>query len=417
MLTFGFLALVARAMPSDEYAGFGAFWSMTLILGFGAFLPVELELARSLSDRGSTKPPPGTGRTTGLLAVGGVASTLIAAPLLVTAFGGQTGPLVALVALVLTSAGQFVLRGMLLGRGRLRTHGTLLLVDSVLRVAFAGLVSILLPGAGPTAYAWALVAAIATTHVPLLVWQRTRASGPHGEDVGPLTVQGPSHGFGYAVAHLLIGTLAAQVLLNSAPIVVAALADRAEAAAAAAFVACFTLVRLPLFVAVSLQSALVPLLVGARRSGGPAAARALVVRILLGTGGISLVALAVGAALGPPTVGLLFGPEFTITGLDFGLLSAGAAIHLGLLVVSQVLVADQRHRAVAVVWASGLAAGALVLAAVPDLLLRATLAFTVGSAIALSVSAFAVLSGAGAVPLREEDTAAPSVTPRPPSGA
>src|SRR3954451_16310043 len=67
-LVYGYLALIAHALSGGEYADFGAFWSIALIIGFGAFLPVELELARLLSSRPrGSRLPAGT-----LPAIGGL---------------------------------------------------------------------------------------------------------------------------------------------------------------------------------------------------------------------------------------------------------------------------------------------------------------------------------------------------------
>src|SRR3954447_22846596 len=46
LLVNAYLAVVARNLEPAEYGYFGAFWSLSLLIGFGAFLPVEQELAR-----------------------------------------------------------------------------------------------------------------------------------------------------------------------------------------------------------------------------------------------------------------------------------------------------------------------------------------------------------------------------------
>ncbi|KQS58091.1 hypothetical protein ASG36_16285 [Geodermatophilus sp. Leaf369] len=397
-LTYGYLAIVARNLSGGEYGGFGAFWSMSLIVGFGAFLPVELELARRLSARRSAGLPALTTTTICLLVVGCLVALGAAAPLLVPAFAGDRGTLAPLGLLVLVSAGQFLLRGLLLGTGRLQTHGTLLLIDSVLRVALAVGVSLVFPSAGQTAFAWTLVVAAALTHLPLLAWTRLRPQARSGvkdsSDVsaGPGRSEVDERPFPSAVAHLLVGSLAAQVLLNSSPVLIASVADAAEAPLAAAYVATFTLVRLPLFVAVPLQSALVPVIIGARERGGPSAVRRLVIRTLAATAAAGAAALALGASVGPWVVSVLFGAQYALSRPETGLLALGAGLHLGLLVLSQVLVSAGRQRRVAVVWTAGLSIGSVVFWALPDLVLRASLAFTVGSGAALIVSAAFLVS-------------------------
>lgn len=399
VLTYAYLAIVARNLPGDDYSGFGAFWSLALIVGFGAFLPLELELARALSADPTSGLPHRAGRTLTWLTAGCLAAVAIGSPLLVPALGGASS-LVPLVALVGVSAGQFLLRGLLLGRGQLTTHGTVLLLDSGLRVALASIVGVLAPEAGSTVYAWTTVGAAALAHLPLLALtvcgRRSQARRTPGGDSGS-SEAAERRSIAPAVGHLLLGTLSAQVLLNASPVLVSAAAGRAAAGSAAAYVACFTLVRLPLFVAVPLQSALVPLLVGAARSGGATAVRSVALKVLAGTAAVAAAGWVLGTTIGPALVGLLFGDEYRLSGSTVGLLALGAGLHVGLLVLSQVLVATELHRRVAMVWVTGVLVAAATFVTVPDLVLRATLAFTLGTAAALVTSTVFVTSrGVGA---------------------
>ncbi|GAB4080396.1 hypothetical protein GCU67_18060 [Modestobacter muralis] len=390
--TYAYLALVARALPVADYGWFGSYWSLALVIGFGAFLPVELELARLVQLRPpGARVPAGAPVALAGLALVSAAVLLLAAPALVPALGGQTGFLVALLCVCAVSAGQFLLRGLLLGTGRLGLHGTVLLLDSGLRVLLAAGLTWVAPDAGGAAYAWTLVAAMALAHLPLLGWVllRRRRAAPV-----PVPVPGPAgpRPFLGAVGPLLIGTLCAQVLLNAAPVLVTGAAGAGEAVLAAQFVASYTLVRLPLFVAVPLQSALIPVLTRVQAEGDGARLRAAVVRGLAVLAAAAVLALGVGLWLGPPVVGLVFGDGYALPGSEIALLAVGSVAHLGLLVASQALVAGARHRAVAAVWLSGLAAAAVVFVLVPGLVLRSGLAFTVGSTVALLVAAAVLLT-------------------------
>ena len=178
-LVYGYLALIAHALSGGEYADFGAYWSIALIIGFGAFLPVELELARLLSSRPpGSRLPAGTMRAIGGLVAGTVLVVLVTLPLLLPAVGGA-GVVLALLAICVVSGGQFLLRGILLGSGRLHLHGSLLLLDAALRVGAAAAVVVLLPDAGPAAFAWTLVFAISLAHLPVLaLLARSRSRSP-----------------------------------------------------------------------------------------------------------------------------------------------------------------------------------------------------------------------------------------------
>jgi O-antigen/teichoic acid export membrane protein len=395
VLTYGYQALVARAVPVADYGWFGSYWSLALVIGFGAFLPVELELARLLQQRpAGARLPAGTLRT--VLALTGLSAgcLLLAGPRLVAALGDDAAFLLALLCICVISAGQFLVRGLLLGTGRLGTHGTVLLVDSGLRVVLALVLARSAPDAGGGSYAWTLVAAMGLAHLPLLGWLLLRRSpGPRDPGGrGPRDPGDPGAGpFVRAVGHLLVGSLCAQALLNAAPVLITALAAPGEEVRAAQFVASFTLVRLPLFVAVPLQSAMIPALVQlqAEEDGGRLAGllrRGLAAVVLLGAA-----AAAVGLWLGPGVVRLVFGDAYALPGGDIAVLAVGSVLHLGLLVAGQALVAAGRHRAVATVWVAGLLAACLCFLLVPDLVLRAALAFTGGSGVALACAAVALV--------------------------
>ncbi|MGY1781208.1 hypothetical protein [Geodermatophilus sp. SYSU D01036] len=374
VLTYAYLTVAARALPADGYAAFGAYWSLALVVSSGLFLPLELEVARTVHLRGGSMPP-GTVRAVAALTTLALVAVAATAPLLARAVGGSPGLVVALAVVALVAPAQFLLRGVLLGRGRYRTHGVVLLADAVLRLAGALVVVALASPVTPAALGWTLVAAIGLAHVPVLVLAlRTRGGVP---------APGPGVALP-AVGSLLVGTLCAQVLLNAAPVLVTVGAGPGGGMAAAAFVAAFTLVRLPLFVAVPLQSALIPGLVDAGAGVGSAARVRIVRRLLLAVAGLTAAAAAVGAVAGPPVVALVFGDRYTPSPADVGVLAAGSIVHLGLLVAGQAVVAAGRHRDSALSWVAGLVVASVVVAVVPGHTAAPAWAFAVGSAAALA---------------------------------
>jgi hypothetical protein len=74
------------------------------------------------------------------------------------------------------------------------------------------------------------------------------------------------------------------------------------------------------------------------------------------------------------------------------LLALGVAIYVGLVIVTQVLVAAARHRDVAWSWLSGLIAGGVTAVLVPGLLARAELSFLAGTVVAWLVGVSLVLA-------------------------
>ncbi|GLZ31662.1 hypothetical protein Lesp02_38500 [Lentzea sp. NBRC 105346] len=339
LLVNAHLAVVARAVSPAEYADFGAFWSIALLVGFGAFLPVEQELARL-----------GPGKALRSAAV--VALAVAAAEALPAL---AVSPV--LVVLCFVSAGQFLVRGALIGSGRLRWHGTLLVADTALRVVFA-LVVASLGATTSVPFEWTLVAAIALAHLPLLPGILRRG----GAEV-------PPRAFGKAVAPLLVGSVCAQLLLNGIPALTAAIAtDRAEAGV---FLAAFLLARVPLFVAVPLQTALLPALKGNEVTA--------VVRCAVALAAAAVLGVVAAVTVGPWLVRLVFGPGYVVSTVDMALMVLGVVAHLGLIVTTQALVARALHNRVAWCWLAGVATALVAFAAVPDLLLRAEIAFLTGS--------------------------------------
>ena len=382
LLTYAYLAVTARALPAAEYATFGAFWSLALVVGMGAFTPLEHEVARlvHLSPPGAVLPRgtlPAAGGLTALVLVG----LAVSGPLLLPALDGSTAVVTALVVTALVSGPQFLVRGVLLGRGALGLHGAVVLLDAGLRLVAAAAVAGWAGADDAGNFAWTLVAAVGLAHLPVLAWLVLRR--PAGARTGGLRIRPGDLG------HLLVGSVCAQVLLNAAPVLVTATATGPDVALAAAFVASFTLVRLPLFVAVPLQGALIPSLTAV--AGDPRAVRRLVTRTAVGIAGMSAAGAVVGWVAGPHLVTLLFGERYALPGRDLALLATGSGLYLGLLITGQALLAAARHRDVAVVWTVGLVTAAVVFAAVPALVLRAGLAFTAGSGLAFACGLLVLL--------------------------
>jgi O-antigen/teichoic acid export membrane protein len=388
-----YLATVARNLTAAEYAYFGAFWSLAQVAGFGMFLSIEQETARLLQVK---KRPLGVLKATlitaAAMAVGQLAVVALAWPLLQRTFGGHAVVVVAFGVLCLVSAGQFVVRGALIGMNRMGRHAFIMFVDALLRVAFAALVATLVATPGSAGFAWTLTAAIALSHAPQLVSllrRRTRASTEPDPAAGWLRPRQVWK----AVAPLLLGSVCAQLLLNGIPVLAPVIAATPqEATDAGRLLAAFTLSRIPLFLVVPLQSALLPMLTTALQGGDRATLVRMMRLLALGLLGLGGAAVLVGWLAGPWLIGLIFGADYVLPGMDVALLALGVAAYIVLVLVTQVLVASVRHRLVAWSWLSGLLVAALVMVFVPDLLLRSELAFLLGSLTGWVVGTALVLS-------------------------
>ncbi len=371
-----YLAIVARSLSPAEYAGFGAFWGIVLCIGFGAFLPLEQVLAHQLprpQDRAALLRA-ATGASLALAGLSVVVLTALSWVVL-PALDGNVSSFGALAALCVVSAGQFLLRGTLIGTDRLVRHGAIMVLDAVLRLGTA-VALFVIGGATATAFCWALVGAMAVAHIPLLpgAWRRAVAQAPPAE--GP---RASVRSLLRAVAPLLAGSVCAQLLLNGLPVMVVAHAEPADQAAAGIFVAAFTLARAPLAAVVPLQSAVVPtmtrLIANGRRG-------ALALGLLRGTavlGAVALIGLPLVWWLGPPVIRLVLGPAYVIPGPDLALIMAGVLAYIALVVLTQVHVARGRPVDVALSWTVALGVAALAYWLAPGPILNAEIAFLAGS--------------------------------------
>ncbi|GAA4855028.1 hypothetical protein GCM10023201_56410 [Actinomycetospora corticicola] len=387
-----YLAVVARGLTPSEYATFGAFWALALVLGFGPFLPLEQELARRLAMRESRRRVLVAGAGTAAI-LGGLALAVLgaASPLVWSSLDAHANAFAALVALCVVSAGQFLLRGILIGTDRLVRHGAVMVLDALLRLTFA-VVLVVLGTDRAALYCWALVAAIALAHLPLIpaVWRRAEREYPeHG------ATDHRTRALTTSALPLLVGSVCAQLLLNGLPVVVVALAQGPAQAAAGVFVAAFTIAKAPLSMVVPLQSAVVPTLTRLLAAGR----RREVVR-LLSRGAAGLLALVVVGVplawwIGPLLVRLIFGSAYRIDGVELAIIVAGVLAHVGLVVVTQVHVARDRHTDVALSWLAGLAVAGLTFWLAPGVVVAGEVAFGVGSLVGAVVSTLLLARGTG----------------------
>ena len=196
-----------------------------------------------------------------------------------------------------------------------------------------------------------------------------------------------------AVAPLLMGSLCAQLLLNGPPVLVPVLAqNQLDATRAGQFLAAFTLTRIPLFLVVPLQTALLPMFTSILHAGDRAALHRVVRMALAGAARTGRRRARAGVPARAVARRADLRCRLRPARLARGPARRGGRAYIGLVLVTQVLVASVRHRLVAWSWLSGLLVAGVVLALVQDLLLRAELAFLLGSLVGWLVATALVLS-------------------------
>ncbi|MFT2706846.1 hypothetical protein [Clavibacter zhangzhiyongii] len=396
LVTYVFLGIVSRgvaALAPDAASGdaafdmFSVFWSVSLVVGFGLFLPVEQELARLGAHGADVRAAVRAAlRLSAVVALAGVAVVAIAAPLLLGA-GMPPGLVVAYALIAPVSALQFTARGAMVARGDVPAYSRVLLADSGLRVALALAALLLLTALDlPDAVSWfaaALLAAIALAHVPVLLRAGSRTDVVAGEvpgagdgvDPALVAVEGAAvegaavegdagtaargratTSIRRAYLALLGAGVCAQLLLNAGPVVIAAL-DR-TVGTAGAFQATFSVARVPLFMLVPLQGLIVPPLVAYVRRGETAALIRRMSLLAAAIAGLGVVAGVVAALAGPAVIELVFGAGRSLPALDVGILVLGVFAHVGLVIGTQALIATDRHRDSSLAWATALVAAA-----------------------------------------------------------
>lgn len=394
LAVFAYFALVSRYLDQAAQDHFAVYYSLSLLLGFGAFLPLEAELARTLRSRRDAR----AGMREAATVAAGVAvlvtvAVLVASGPFLGLLGGSGWLLAATVGVVAVSAVQFWVRGALLGLGRTRAFAATLAVDSALRLAVAAVLLVLVGTSTAPLFTLSLLLPLLLAHgafVPTVL-RAGAASRKAGHAPGGAVDREPDRSRPLLLARrllpLFVATVCAQVLLNAPVLLVKGTAGSGQAAA---FLFAFTLARIPLFMAVPVQGAVVPPMAAMVAAGRTHAVVTTLLRVAAGLVGLAVVGGAVAAAAGPAVLGVLFSDVVPPPRLDLALMVVGVAANIGLLLTAQANVAADHHRASGIAWVSALVAAAAVwfgagmLGAGP--LLRVEVAFAAGSLLGWAVA-------------------------------
>lgn len=380
ILTYVVLAMVSRTLDPGAFDAFSVFWSISLIIGFGFFLPIEQESARLGRDADAAAAlPAALMQATALvvLIVGVLAVAFI--PVAIGALGMTPALALATVLVVVASGVQFAGRGRLLAEGRSVAFANTLILDTVLRVALLGAVGVAAASGSlqqaDALYAIALMVAIVAAHAWAVPWKAWR---PHA-------VLGAT--FRRALGVLVATSLCAQVLVNAGPILIQA--SSAGDGLAGAFQASSMLARVPLAIITPIQAMLVGPIAARVLAGQSSALRGMMRSVAVAAVMIAAAGAFVGWMVGPWLVDLIFGPGRALPAQDIAILIAGVVVHVALIVLTQAVIAAGRHRSALVSWAcavgaAGLVFAALVTAAGP--VLAVELGFGVGSLVGAAIT-------------------------------
>lgn len=377
-----FLAISGRALGSNRYSALAVLWVLAFTAAPGFFQPLEQEIARAVAARrarrvGTLPVIERAAVTGGLLAVGLVVLIVVAAlfsPLVDSLFKGQALLVWALAIMLVGYLAEHMTRGVLAGYDRFGPYGLLVGSEGILRlVACIVFVVVGVESAGPYGLLVAL-APFAAVAIALRGQKGLVEPGP------PASWKEISANIGFLVA----GSALALALLNAAAVVVQLLSSSSESDKTSWIFAGMLLSRVPLYFFQAIQATLVPELSEQRGAGEREAFRA-------GLRKLTIAVIAIGAAsaigvtvLGPWAVRTFFGSDFQLDARDMALLGFGSAFYMLALNLGQALIALEHHGRYAFGWVVGVVAFLLaVLVGGSDVLLRAELAYFIGSIAAL----------------------------------
>lgn len=380
LLTYVFLALVSRSLTTAAFDDFSVFWSLSLLVGFGLFVPLEQELARDRRD--------GIDHARSVhetLAVGFLLGAVAVVVLVVLAVSGAVQLPAAIIwiaiGLALLSPVQYTAKGRLVQQDKIVLHSVTTVVENVVRTGIAAVAFLmaLVSGRGDDAVLASLAVAIALVAaygwVLLPVVRRPQLSW------------GGTTSRGRVVLAILVPSLAGQVLLNAGPLVIDALVD--AAGSTGAFQATFNLARLPLLVVLPLQAVLIGRMAPLIQSGRVRELTAALSLVAVAVLGFALVGAALGWFVGPFFVELLFGPGRSLSSAGVAVLVAAVCIYVGLVINTQALIVSGRTRSAAYTWLASLAAAASgfgVAALAVDIPLAVALGLLTGALVAWVIS-------------------------------
>jgi len=389
LCTYGFLVVAARVLgPEDEYAPLSVVWAVIFLAGPGFFLPLEQEVSRAIAARRGRGL--GTGPVLrkaavlgGILVAGLVVVTLALGPFMVDElFSGDWLLLIGLLLGYVAFYATHLARGGFSGLVRFRPYSILIAADGVMRLVLCLALAVLgVKVAGP----YGVILGVA----PLI------AVGIALRGQRNLVTPGPDASWSElssALGWLLFGSALAQSLPNIPVVAVQLLATPAEEADVGDFQVGLIVARVPLFLFLAVQAALLPKLSALASAG-------LIDEFKSGFRRLVMVVIAIGGlgtltafSIGPWAVRLLFGAEFDLDRRTLGLLALGSALYMLAVAMAQAVIALHGHARQAFVWLLGVVVFIVVVVAMAgyDLFLRAELGLVAGAGAAAAGMAWAV---------------------------
>lgn len=353
ILSGAFLAVAGHALDSTPFTEFLAVWGLVSLVGT-VLSGLEWEASRTSArlrkepddDQDARVPKVSAFLTVSLLASGGatLAMAVLCTWVVPTILHGSWFAAVFVLIAVAGIPFQAATRGILAGQGRVGAYSAILIGEVLLRLALVPL--LLLSHAGIVAWiavlavgswAWVLVA-------PTVLF--AKSSGPGAPGVGLVASK-----FGA----LLVGSIGYASMLMAYPTLLAAIDSDQHPRYVAAMGSAIVMSRLPALLVLPLLPLLVAFFV--RRGDRGAASRATILALVVGTAATVLM----GIAVGPLLLRVVFGEQYKLSGLTFGVLLLTCLLLVISSVLSSDLVARGLHFVSSVCWLAGAVTTAVAL--------------------------------------------------------
>jgi O-antigen/teichoic acid export membrane protein len=383
-----FLKVARVALGSDEAVQpIASLWIATFALAPGFFLPLEQELARTLSYRRAIgqggRPVVERVRSLGIgLTALVILAALALSPLIVGGyFDGDWVLMLALITAFAAYLPAHLSRGIASGNGRFHAYAIVMGADGAVRIALCAALAVVgVKTVGLYGFA------VALSPIPGVLWVKSRGS-LRTEPGPPSTYAEVTPNLGW----LLLGSVFAAALVNAGPLAATLLATDDEKHLVTQFTYGVLLARIPLFLFQAVQAALLPRLsrLAARneiaefRSGFARLMKLVLLVGVVGTAGAFL--------LGPFVIERFY--DATLSRETMAMLALGSAGYMVALAIAQAVIALRGHALVALGWGIGVVTFVLVTWLSSDeLFRRVELGLVASSFAALVVFAFALRS-------------------------
>lgn len=401
LAAFAFQVVGTRALGAVGYAPISVLWTLQYLWIAVAVTALEAYVTRVVTVEGDDSPPLTRFlRLFGRWLVGAaVASAVVGVLLRGSLFDGAASLGIVLGLVVLGYGWYGAVRGRAAGTGRFRDYGLATIAESTLRLVAAVIVLAVVTTTVGLAWVFPLG--------PLAVgvwawWQRDRAA--QGDGVADdrrrtararaeqEVVAGTGRRF---MAATSTANAAVQFLLAGGPIVLLPLG--ADPVSVSVFFTTITAARVPMTFALNGGlSRVLPPLTRLWAAGDQAGLRRISTQVVAAIAGLSAVAAAGAAAVGPLAMEVVFGSEFRPSRAFVVVVAVGTVLAVGGLLLDQVYIAMEQEARLPRVWLSAVAlAGALVLLLPGTATIRVALAFALATGVAVTVLSVPLLRRPG----------------------